>query len=345
MSAVVSPKNGSNVVNFKSSSRRNFLQYLAKLSAVESEVIASIPNQTDAEILETRSQAGVLGRSAWKIECACDSQVWQRAEDKRKSLNKTTDCESIKKVLSDHSSAVGCTPQTLYNNRRVFELIQEVQIKSGFNLDALDTKGFFLEALKDKDPITAIKLINEEKGKNAKLRVSDAGRLLEENNSTKTVVAKNTLISVRTEKGNLTEREIEIDHLNRARKLIIKQILPDCPSDRIRSDIWDEALSAIASELGEADDDDIKDALITSWDSGKHREDEIAEHTGVLLETVNRLMKQMSSLSHNGVSFILVPREGEFKTWHKVGEPLPIELRGGAKTKYVEPKDEDDEDW
>lgn len=324
MSAILAPDK---VLEFKSSSRRSFLHYLSKLSKIESDLLLDIPNQTDAELLDTRAQAQILGKSAWKIECACDSQAWQRAEDKRKSANKDTETESIKKVLADHSAAAGCTPQTLYNNRRVFNLLQSAQIKPEFNLEILDQKKYFIHALKTEDPMSALKLFVEKKSENPKFRPSHGKKLLEEMNATTDTIINNAVASIRAESGILSIREKETERLEIARKFITRNLLPECPTKQLR-ELFLGFLDDISNYRGHESDEDIKNALIKAWDAGFHREDLMASYTELPIELVSRLMNLMGT---DGDEFILVPRPGEFKTWHKVGQPLPIELRGGAQ--------------
>lgn len=317
--------------------RNNFLQHLTRLAAIEREVISDLVKQTDSEVLETRSRAHILGRSAWRIEVACDGEIWSRAEDKRKGQNKSTDSDSIKKIVKKHSDAIGCTPQTIYVNRRVSELIKTSQIKSGLNLDLLDQKGFYLAALSATEPVAALESFAEAKKAEPTFRVSDAFRMLEKSGKTTRNATKAAIESVRAREGTLEQRVALINHITIARKTILRDILPTCPSDQLKKDTWDPLLLDLDNALRDIFDEDAGNAMKKSWLAGNHSENELSLNTGFPLDIVHRIMLYLSD------DFILVPRDSGSPVWHMVGQPLPAELRGSIDTTAKVSNIEDDD--
>lgn len=339
MSAVPQHKNDdSALVSFTSPARQSFQTHLERLEQVEQEVISDLPNQTEEQIIETRQKASLLGKTAWRIECACDAQFVERAEKVKSGRgNVDVDAVGVMAIVAKRAKQLGCTPTTVYNNARVHRLIEAAKQFTGNVFsektisDTLVEKGFFTAALSASNPIEAIQKFTERKITDPKFSVSDAFRLLEETGETKKLASLRAVNAART-----ADREQVLDALREARKKIKEEIITPFPDSELAERIFGGCLSDIDEELEEAFDEDTANALRLAWSRGFKTEPQLSNFTGFPLEVVSRIMGRLGDEGE----FILVRRTDGTemaKRWHKVGEMLPAEMRNVAPTQPMLP--------
>src|SRR5678815_976631 len=82
-----------------------------KLDKIEEDVIALLPEMSDDEVMHTRNYAKTLGRSAWRIEIACDAELWNRVHAKRGRGNVDVDKKGIKAAVATRAAELGCSPR------------------------------------------------------------------------------------------------------------------------------------------------------------------------------------------------------------------------------------------
>ena len=340
------PRHDSSIVPITSPARQSFQTHLERLAQVEQEVISDLPNQTDEQIIETRTRAKLLGKTAWRIECACDAQFVERAE-KVKSGRGNVDVDSIgvMAIVTKRAKQLNCTPSTVYNNAKIHRLIEAAKQVAGNVFsektisDTLDEKGFFTAALSAVNPIEALQKFTEKRIADSRFSVTDAFRLLEQTGETKKLATLRALNAART-----AERDDVVNALREARKKIQEEIIAPFPDTELAERIFGDCIQTINEELEEADDEDVAKALRLAWDRGFKTEPELSKFTGFPLEVVSRVMGKLSELGE----FILVRKTNVSETgrrWHKVGEDLPAELRNVNPIQPMLPLDEEDYDW
>jgi len=308
-------------LQYQSQASRRFHKFLLSLSNLVPEVIADLKGQSEEELLKTRKQAHVLDESAWRVQCACDAEFVDRAV-KLKGGRGLRDVAAIgvKAAIARRAKQIGCTPRTVERNAQIFRLMEET---SDSGIACLTEKKFFVAALTAADPARAVVLFVQRKQTNHRFKPSDAFRLLAAEGLTKRAHNEKALAKVR--ETVLSGRADQIEHLKRVIVLVKETILPDCHDDDAQR-IHESYLSDLEDHLVFIVDEDTSTALRESWDRGKHWEHEMVEDTGFAPDTVSRIMVLMEESGE----FIRVPvrNAGPNKIkWHKVGEPLPVELR------------------
>lgn len=322
------PRHDSTSVSLTSPARQSFESHLERLAQVEQEVISDLPNQSEEQIVEIRQRARLLGKTAWRIECACDAQFVERAE-KVKSGRGNVDVDSIgvMAIVTKRAKQLGCTPSTVYNNAKIHRLIEAAKQFTGNVFsektisDTLDEKGFFTAALSAVNPIEALQKFTEKRIEDTKFSVTDAFRLLEETGETKKLATLRALNAART-----ADRDDVVNALRTARTKIQEEIIAPFPDSELAQRIFGDCIQTINEELEEADDEDVAKALRLAWDRGFKTEAELSKFTGFPLEVVSRVMGKLSELGE----FILVRKTDiaePSRRWHKVGETLPPEMR------------------
>lgn len=312
----------SRVLPYQSPASRRFHKFLSNLANLVPEVIADLGKQSDDDLLQTRKQARVLDESAWRVECACDAEVVDRAV-KLKGGRGLRDVNAVgaKAAIARRAKQIGVTPRTVERNAQIFRLMEET---SDREIACLTEKNFFVAALTAADPARAISLFIEKRKAGHRFKVSDAYRLLASEGLTKSVHNQKALDKIR-ETVELSGRAEQIAHLQRSIARVKDDIIPDCHDEEIQR-IHESYLSDLEDHLQLMVDEDISVALRASWDRGKLWEHELAEDSGFALEDVSRIM---GLLEQDG-EFIRVPVRDTPRNrvrWHKVGEPLPPELR------------------
>ncbi len=80
MSTVIRKQENSQVLPFIPT-RQTFEAHLQQLAAVEQKVISELPLLSEEDIRERRGKAkSIVVGTGWRIECACDYELWRRAD-------------------------------------------------------------------------------------------------------------------------------------------------------------------------------------------------------------------------------------------------------------------------
>ena len=154
----------------------NVFGQINKLEKIDDDIITLLPEMSDDDVMDTRNYAKTLGRSAWRIEIACDAEIWNRTQAKRGRGNVDTEGVGIKATIAKRAAELGCTPRTIEQNARVHKLVQEVEINDESTFTILEDKGYWQAALASSDPKAALDHFVEEKTDNPFFSASDAYR-------------------------------------------------------------------------------------------------------------------------------------------------------------------------
>lgn len=341
MSTVPQRLNDISAVPPASPARESFQNHLERLEQVEQEVISDLPNQTEDQIVDTRLRARLLGKTAWRIECACDAQFVERAE-KVKSGRGNVDSNAIgvMAIVAKRAKQIGCTPITVYKNAQIHRLIEAAKVTTGNVFsektisDSLDEKGFFTVALSADNPIEAIQNFTQKKIEDSRFSVGDASRLLESTGSTRKLASLRAVNAART-----ADREQILSALREAKKKIQEEIIATFPDSELAERIFGSCLSDIDEELEEAFDEDAAKAFRLAWDRGFQTEAQLSKFTGFPLDVVSRVMGRLSAEGE----FILVRRTDlseDVRRWYKVGEAMPPEMRNVTPVQAQLPLDD-----
>lgn len=139
----------------------------------EHDVIAALPAMTDAEVIETRWRARIYHRSAWKIEIACDAEIWVRQERALRGRgNVDIEEKGILAAVTKRAKEIGCGASTIRANARLYRRFENV-LSAQHNLD---DKAFYQAALEADDPDAKIAEWEEKKRENRFFRPADAWR-------------------------------------------------------------------------------------------------------------------------------------------------------------------------
>lgn len=169
----------------QSSERSNALSkvfgQINRLEKIEDDIIALLPDMSDDEVMDTRIYAKSLGRSAWRIEVACDREIWNRTEAKRGRGNVDVEGVGIKATVAKRAAELGCTPRTIESNARVAKFVREIEEENDEStFTILDEKGYWQAALSADYPKEAIEHFVNAKLENPFFSVSDAFRWAKE---------------------------------------------------------------------------------------------------------------------------------------------------------------------
>lgn len=293
--------------------------HLNKLERLETDVISLLPSLSDEEVMETRGYAKMLGKSAWKIEIACDAQIWERTRAACGRGNKDVDEEGIVAAVNKRAGELGCTGRTIYNNHRLYELFSKEIVETHFN--HLDDKGFYLAASVAPDPHEAIEAFAQERIDNPTFIVKDAWRDAKRRRQ-KLIEKKNELAY----QADNEKRKALRAHFDQTR-LILEQRRDACA--KLDTKLASQLYGAWIQEIVDQEDvwfvEDAKDAAIKAWHNGNTREDHMATALGLPLPEMHRIMKDLEEQGtfersrQRGTDQARGPGQ---QLWHLVGEPI-----------------------
>lgn len=144
-----------------------------RLEKTEHDLIALLPALPFDEVIEARDSVRLLQCTAWKIEIACDAEIWDRvATNLSKTGVKDADEKGILAAVNKRAKELGCGASTVRANARLFHEFGPVLS----SYQGLDDKGFYQAALKADDPQAALESFAERKMENPFFRPADAWR-------------------------------------------------------------------------------------------------------------------------------------------------------------------------
>lgn len=294
--------------------------HLNKLDRLETDVISLLPSLTDDEVMETRSYAKLLGKSAWKIECACDREIWNRTKAACGRGNKDIEEEGILAAVNKRAGEIGCSARTVYNNAKIFDTFREEIVATDFN--HLDEKTYYLAALASADPHAAIESFAQEKLKNPFFNTRDAYR--EARKSKKAVYEAKNRIAYEV---NHEKRQALRQHFD-STKLTLERMRDAC--QKLDTQLAANMYGSWIQEIEDQEDvwfvEDAKVALIKAWRNGNTRESHMATALGLPITEVHRIARELEDegifekARQRGTDQARGPGQ---QLWHLVGEPIP----------------------
>lgn len=149
--------------------------YWQRLEEFEETVINLLPFGSDEEIQETKRYAHEMGSAGWRIVCACDAILLQRATALKGGRGKV-DTEGVGKLGAAKKEAKkrDVSDRTIRRNAQIHRLVKTVE---NDHHSLLDDKGYFEAALRAPDSKKAVRIFEKEKSENPNFSVRDAMRL------------------------------------------------------------------------------------------------------------------------------------------------------------------------
>lgn len=307
-------------------------QALAKifnhLNKLETDVITLLPSLSDDEVMETRNYAKLLGKSAWKIEIACDAEIWNRTKAACGRGNVDVDEDGIMAAVNKRAAEIGCSGQTIRNNRNIFDTFKEEIVQIDFN--HLDEKTFYLAASVAPDPHAMLEKFAQEKLKNPFFSTRDAWR--EARTAKKGLYEAKNRIAYEV---NNEQRQALRSHFDQT-KLLLEQLKESCAKldPKLASSTYGSWIQDIEDQEDVWFVEDTKEALIKVWRNGNTREIHMATALGLPITEVHRVAIELEDEGvfeksrQRGTDQARGPGQ---QLWHLVGEPIPTFTTTNAK--------------
>ena len=294
--------------------------HLNKLDKLETDVINLLPELSDDEVMETRNYAKLLGKSSWKIEIACDNEIWNRTKAKCGRGNIDVDEDGIIAAVNKRAGEIGCSGQTIRNNRNIFDTFKEELCKSDFT--HLDEKTFYLAAYVAPDPHAMLEKFAKEKLDNPFFSTRDAFR--EARRSKKAVYEAKNRIAYEV---NHEKRQALRSHFDSTR-LTLEAMRGAC--EKLDTKLASQMYGSWIQEIEDQEDvwfvEDLKVAIIKAWRNGNTREIHMATALGLPITEVHRVARELEGegifekARQRGTDQARGPGQ---TLWHLVGEPIP----------------------
>lgn len=294
--------------------------HLNKLDRLEVEVITILPELSDEEVLETRDYARLLGKSAWKIQAACDYQIWLRTDRALQGRgHKDVDEKGIIAAVNKQADRLGCSGRTVLNNHRIYETFQKEITETRFS--SLDDKGYYLAALSAPDPHEALDLFAAKKLDSPFFLVKDA-RTAAKALKREEYLAKNQRAHEADDPG-AKDRLAARRHFDETR-LLLEQRKAACPDQKLAVKLYGAWIQDIVDQEGVWDDADLDSAIIRAWKNGNKLPEQISTAANIRLSEVKRRLKSMEGTKFQQVKQrgTDAARGGPQRIWHLIGEPF-----------------------
>lgn len=161
------------VVSRSTAGLAKVIHQINRMEKTEQDVIALLPEMSDEEVIETRTSARVLFACAWKIEIACDAEIWDRIKTSlQRSGVKDVDEKGIKAAVQKRAREIGCSASTVYANARLYRRFGPALS----TWSSLDDKAFYQAAIVADDPEAKLDEWAEKKADDPTFRPADAWR-------------------------------------------------------------------------------------------------------------------------------------------------------------------------
>lgn len=152
---------------------QRFVQQINKAQKTEEDVLSALPSMTDEEVIETRWTARVWFRCFWKVEIACDAEIWDRQERGLERSGKAdVEEKGILAAVHKRAKQIGCGASTIRANARLYRRFEALLSTQ----QGLDDKGFYQAALEAEDPEAKLAEWAERKKENRFFRPAEAWR-------------------------------------------------------------------------------------------------------------------------------------------------------------------------
>lgn len=149
------------------------VQQINKAHKTEQDVIAELPSMTDAEVIEARWTARVWFSCFWKVQAACDAELWDRHERMLGGRGKTdVEEKGILAAVQKRAKEIGCGASTIRANARLYRRFETVLSAR----QSLDDKAFYQAALEADDPEAKIEEWAERRREDRTFKPADAWR-------------------------------------------------------------------------------------------------------------------------------------------------------------------------
>jgi hypothetical protein len=161
------------------------IDFFNRVEGAADQIISELPDMADDEILEVRQGARTLGRMAWRVEFACDSEILNRESMRRGRGIRDEEGKGVDAAVRKHAAALGVHPRTIYGNASVHKTFfnsasaNSNKLKDGL-LDILEDADFYRAAMQTEDPHATIEKYAQEKTKNPFFSTRDAWRMNKE---------------------------------------------------------------------------------------------------------------------------------------------------------------------
>lgn len=299
------------------------INQINKLERIERDVIALLPSLTDDEVIDTRTTARLLYASAWKIEIACDAEIWDRTQKAMRGRgNVDSEEKGILAAVNKRAQELGCGASTIRKNAQLYRRFEKV-LSAEQNI--LDDKGFFQAALTAEDPDAAIEQFAEKKINNPFYRVADAYRDIEQEKQEAERQREGVTAAIRA-----MQMRALADHIEQEGIPATEQLMTKCPNAKFASSFWGEQLQQLKERLVDMRNNEFRSLLVITWHRGNQTTDAMVEHTNLPKVDVVRIMhaledegyfveKHLEWKSEQG-------RGATGKIWRRTDKKLPAHL-------------------
>lgn len=155
------------------------VQHITKAQKTEQEVIAALPSMTDAEVIEARWTARVWFSCFWKVQAACDAELWDRHERMLGGRGKAdVEEKGILAAVQKRAKQIGCGASTIRANARLYRRFETLLSAR----HSLDDKGFYQAALEAEDPESKLSEWAERRREDRTFKPADAWREVKKRN-------------------------------------------------------------------------------------------------------------------------------------------------------------------
>lgn len=260
------------------------IHQIHKLEAIEQDVIGLLPKLSDDEVMETRTTARLLFASAWKIEIACDNEIWDRTEKAvRGRGNKDVDEKGIMAAVNKRAEELGCGASTILKNAQIFKRFKNTLTSESH----LDEKGFFLAALSAPDPDAAIEDFSQKKLDNPYFRVTDAWKQVETQKENAKQARERVAGGIRD-----TLQDLMIAHIDKSIALQ-QQLKLECPLRRIGDRLYDSMIEDLEDVKQNIQLENVETAIERAIKDGYGTILDLAGFTGLSQLDVRRAVKKL----------------------------------------------------
>lgn len=150
------------------------INQINRLEKTEHDLIALLPSLDWSDLLAARESSRLAQCSAWKIEAACDKEIWDRHEKMAGGRGQIdVEGKGIMAAVNKRAKDIGAGASTIRANARLYKRFETV-LSGGHSI--LEDKGYFQAAQTATDPDAAIEYFEEERGANPHFRPADAWR-------------------------------------------------------------------------------------------------------------------------------------------------------------------------